>query len=65
MPCKRCGELIKFTHKTIVVDALWKEYTCKNGHITVYKRYKNCLEINGKVIYLDEYYSPKADRSET
>lgn len=58
MRCDKCNAAVRLIHKSIEVDTLKKWYRCKNGHETIYLRYGKCMEINGKVIYVDEEYSP-------
>jgi len=56
MQCSECGKHLRLNHKVIEVDTLKKEYFCKNGHKTIYRRYGKCVEINGAITYVDKEF---------
>jgi len=49
MQCDKCGKHCRVTFSTLRVDTIYKEYICKNGHITIFRKFGDCEEVNGKV----------------
>ncbi len=47
MQCHECGKHLRLDFKEVRVDTLYKEYHCRNGHKTIYRRYGMIIEING------------------
>jgi hypothetical protein len=65
MQCGVCGKCLRLDFKEIRVDTLYKEYFCRNGHKTIYRRYGMIIEINGKKSRVDEKFDfTEAARSE-
>ncbi len=65
MQCEICGKHLRVTFKELRIDTLYKEYECRNHHKTIYRRYGNTVEINGKPIQINESFDvAEATRSE-
>lgn len=65
MQCDTCGKHLRLDFKEIKVDVLYKEYWCRNGHKTIYRRYGSVIEINNKRIKTNEPFDlTEAIRSE-
>lgn len=66
MRCPTCGVRVSLpSHQRIEVDTLIKEYTCRNFHKTIYKRYGHTVEINGKKRQVNELFDlSQATRSQ-
>jgi len=52
---------LSINFKEVRVDMIYKEYSCPNGHKTIYKRYGEVVEINGVKRYGNELYVPPAN----
>jgi len=65
MRCDICGKLLRLDFKEVRVDTLYKEYFCRNGHKTIYRRYGMIIDINDrKIKALEPFDLPKAVRLE-
>ena len=65
MQCDVCGKHLRIGFKEVRVDTLYKEYWCRNGHKTVYKRYGYIVEINSRKEEVNELFDfTEAARSE-
>ena len=65
MQCDICGKYLRLNFKEIRIDSLYKEYFCSNGHKTIYRRYGNTIEVNGRKMQISEKFDfTEANRQE-